>query len=127
MTIKRKTTLKSTQRFQLVNYLKENIDKWEGKTDKQVASTAKKALGFEISPDNVGNIRREPLYECTWKPMGSGNGGMRTQFIAKRDLQILASEFLELCVELGYSEKLSDKFRDMYCKLLEEPINTSDE
>ncbi len=111
MTTQKKNYLTQSQLFQLINFLKDNLQGIMNKRDTEVAEMATKALGFLVSQQRIQRIRTDNEMPFSWS-----NKPLPEKSQAERDIEVLVNQIallMEYAGTAGYRTDCTDEFLEL--------------
>lgn len=114
----KKNMLNFGQLFVLVGWLKANLEKVDGRTDRAIAALATNGVGFSVTEHNIQKIRTSPETGVSLNPRRTGNKTNKAG-ITQNDKRIICAQIKSLMYALyqsGINVAVANEFKDLYLR-----------
>ena len=114
----KKNTLTLGQFFALADWLKSNLEKVDGRTDRAIAALATDGVGFSVTEHNIQKIRTSPETGVSLNPRRTGNKTNKAG-ITQNDKRIICAQIKSLMYALyqsGINVAVANEFKDLYLR-----------
>lgn len=112
----KKNALNLGQFFALVDWLKTNLEKVDGRTDRAIAALATDGVGFVVTESNIYKIRTSPEAGVNLKPVRTRGNSSKKAGVTRND-RILCGQIKSLMYALyqaGFNVAVANEFKDLY-------------
>lgn len=114
----KKNMLNFGQLFVLVDWLKANLEKVDGRTDRAIADIATDGVGFAVTESNIYKIRTSPETGVNLKPTRT-RGNSKQAGVTQNDKRIICAQIKSLMYALyqsGINVAVANEFKDLYLR-----------
>lgn len=111
----KKNMLNLGQFFVLVGWLKANLEKVDGRTDRAIAALATDGVGFAVTESNIYKIRTSPEAGVNLRPVRT-RGNSKKAGVTQND-RIICGQIKSLMYVLyqaGFNVAVANEFKDLY-------------
>ena len=114
----KKNMLNLGQFFALVDWIKSNLEKVDGRTDRVIAALATDGVGFSVTEHNIQKIRTSPETGVSLKPRRtrSKNNKAGVTQSDKRIMCVQIKSLMHALYQAGFNVPVSNEFKDLYLR-----------
>ena len=119
----KKNMLNFGQLFVLVDWLKANLEKVDGRTDRAIADIATDGVGFAVTESNIYKVRTSPETGVNLTPIRTRNKNNKAG-VTQND-RIICAQIKALMYTLynaGFNVAVASEFKDLYLRTKEEEL-----